>query len=118
MRALSLLALVIGMAGCIGCPPINTLPGQTEDNAGVNLSPPTIDTAVEDAPMVVTDCQAICANLYNADCAEATRYGQGYCVDTCDRILKTRFVDVDVKCLLKAETTYAVKLCGMRCPHR
>jgi|WetSurSiteA1Bulk_404760.scaffolds.fasta_scaffold61230_2 hypothetical protein len=118
MRLLTVLVLIVaGLSGCVGCPPVGVATAKIDAGDHGNepvLSP--IDATANDAPLMMSDCQTICINLYNADCAEATRFGQPFCVDTCEHILKSKFLDLDVKCLLKAETTFAVKMCGIRCP--
>ncbi len=75
----------------------------------------TEDADASDAPPVLSDCEIACANLHKVGCPEATKHGQIVCTDTCEKIQRTRFIDLDVACLVRAETVLAVKLCGVRC---
>jgi len=112
MRVIMVIFLFLGCSGCPPFPPPQPIPTPTD----AAPAPTTVDSASADQPIVLSDCQIACANLYQAGCAEATRHGQDVCVRTCDHIQQTRFIDLDVKCLVKAETVYAIKLCGVKCP--
>lgn len=112
------IALVFGCAiGCTGCPPFpppDPMPGPTTLDAGGVV--PVVDAAMVDTPIVMSDCQTACANMYELGCAEALKHGKDVCVNTCEHIQRTRFTNLDVKCLMKAETVYAIKQCGIACP--
>jgi len=112
-------AFLIGcILGCSGCPqplpPAPPGPPPVYPDAAVVIA----DADVSDAPTVLSDCEIACANLYSAGCPEATKHGQVVCVDTCEKIQRTRFINLDVKCLTKAETAYGVQQCGVKCPNR
>lgn len=112
-------ALLIGFAvGCSGCPqpfpPVPPGPPPSSPDAAVAIT----DADVSDAPAALSDCEVACENLYNAGCPEATKHGKTVCVDTCEKVQTTRFINLDVKCLMKAETAYAVQQCGVKCPNR
>ena len=90
---------VLAVLCCVGCPPM----------------PPTPPGPSPDSDAGLPSCQVACQNLMTIGCPEATRYGIARCVSTCEHVQATHFVDLDVACLVKAETAFAVKMCAVRC---
>jgi ABC-type polar amino acid transport system ATPase subunit len=74
-----------------------------------------VDLAIDRGSKVVVptggdDCKGACMNLAQLQCPEASDDGDG-CVITCEKVMKTRIILFDPKCVANANSVGSVRKC-------
>jgi hypothetical protein len=100
----------------VACNPVPVVPSPAD--ACVDASSNLAVDASADAGVVpsadanTSPCQSACNALLVAGCAEGSNPG---CVVTCDHLVATHLVALDVVCLAKAKSSAEVRRCGVGC---
>ncbi len=98
------LAFLLGGLACPGPQPLPPIPPGP---------PPATADAGADVPAPGTAAEAACANLARLQCPEGLRLD---CVVVVQKAMETRITDLNVGCLIEAQTVAAVRVCGsVRC---
>lgn len=102
-------------ANCAGCPPTPT-PTPVSDGSISDSSTPSDPTPSPVRPdVLLTRCQQMCLNLNGLGCAESVKYGLIKCGETCEHVLSSGIINLNINCVISAASKAEVQKCGIKC---